>query len=217
MQCTSAVIWKYRITLNSAKFSWVFNFANFQPFVKIFQRKFLTRGMRCVRTVNLRNYLTKSSTIAICENLDPQKFSAKRYKFCTASNRYWVKTTTKVGLHGILTDHLRIHDSMYTPDNRTIVHGVSCIIVSMLSFNSLIPRPSHLQFLIGCSLQKKKKKSNACIKQSLMEVGRPRNEARVPMLTVCQSVASCSNTRDLLHYSLHLVVSIIQYVPQLIM
>ena len=213
MHCTSTVVWKYRIMQNfrGSLISRIFNRS-----WKYFNENFwhVACGV-CVQWI-CKIISTKSSKIAIRENLDTQKFSAIRYKFCTASNRYWVKTTTKVGLRGIMTDHLRIHDSMYTPDNRTIVHGVSCIIVSMLSFNSLIPRPSHLQFLIGCSLQKKKK-SNACIKQSLMEVGRPRNEARVPMSTVCQSVASCSNTRDLLHYSLHLVVSIIQYVPQLIM
>ena len=36
--------------LYSAKFSWVFNFANFanfQLFVKIFQRKFLTPDVQC--------------------------------------------------------------------------------------------------------------------------------------------------------------------------
>ena len=28
----------------SAKFSWVFNFVNFQPFAKLFQREFVTRN-----------------------------------------------------------------------------------------------------------------------------------------------------------------------------
>ena len=41
----------------SAKFSRVFNFANFQLFTKIFHRKFLTRSMWCVCAANLRNYL----------------------------------------------------------------------------------------------------------------------------------------------------------------
>ena len=59
-------------SLYSAKFSWVFNFANFQSFAKIFQRKILTLGMQCVCAVNLRNYFTK---IASRENLNPWKFS----------------------------------------------------------------------------------------------------------------------------------------------
>ena len=66
----------------SAKFSGVFNFvnfANFQLFVKIFQRKFLTSSVRCARAASSRNYFTKSSKIAIRENLDPRKFSAMRY------------------------------------------------------------------------------------------------------------------------------------------
>ena len=60
--------------LYSAKFLWVFNFANFvnfQLFVKIFQQNFLTRGVQCVRAANLI-FSTKFSKIAIRENLDPE-------------------------------------------------------------------------------------------------------------------------------------------------
>ena len=52
------------------------NVANFQLFVKIFKQKFLTRDVRCARAVSSS---TKSSKIAICENLDPRKFSAIWY------------------------------------------------------------------------------------------------------------------------------------------
>ena len=56
----------------STKFSQVFNFvnfANFQPFAKIFQRKYLTRGVRCARAASLRNYFNK-----ISKNCYPRKF-----------------------------------------------------------------------------------------------------------------------------------------------
>ena len=46
----------------SAKFSRVFNFvnfANFQPFMKMFQRKFLTCGVQCARAAKLRSYFNK--------------------------------------------------------------------------------------------------------------------------------------------------------------
>ena len=71
-----------------AKFSRVFNFANFQLFAKIFQRKFLTRGVQCARAVcacsefaklfqrNLQKLL--SAKISTVENFDPRKFSAIR-------------------------------------------------------------------------------------------------------------------------------------------
>ena len=157
-----------------------------------------------------------------------------------------MKTRNKASLCGIMTDPLCYYSCMIqcvrmlSRDNRTIVHCLSCIIVSLLSFNSLVPRPSHLQiliafpphdqkqnpalikegfleFLIACSMQKNLKKVVHTASNEKLEVGRPGNKARVPMLslTVCQSVASCSNTRDPLRYSLHPVVSIIQYVPQL--
>ena len=48
----------------SAKFLWVFNFANFQPFAKIFQRKFLTCSMQCACAVNLQNYFNEISLFA---------------------------------------------------------------------------------------------------------------------------------------------------------
>ena len=63
----------------SAKFLRVFNFANFanfQPFAKIFQRKFLTCGMQCAHATNSRNYFNE---ITIRKYLDPRKFSAIRY------------------------------------------------------------------------------------------------------------------------------------------
>ena len=44
----------------SAKFSRVFNFANFanfQPFAKIFQPKFLPHGVQCARAANSRDYM----------------------------------------------------------------------------------------------------------------------------------------------------------------
>ena len=61
----------------SAKFLLVFNFANFQPFAKIFQQKFLIRSVRCARASEFVS--TKSSKIAIRENLYPRKFSTIRY------------------------------------------------------------------------------------------------------------------------------------------
>ena len=63
----------YRIVLN---FHGSLIFVNFQPFAKIFQRKFLTRGMRCARAASSQ---TKSSKVAFRENLDPRNFSAIRY------------------------------------------------------------------------------------------------------------------------------------------
>ena len=53
----------------SAKFSRVFNFANFanfQPFEKIFQQKFLTHGVRCAHAASSRNEIFK--------NCYPRKF-----------------------------------------------------------------------------------------------------------------------------------------------
>ena len=35
------------------------NFANFQPFAKIFKRKFLTCGMQCTCAVNSQNYFNE--------------------------------------------------------------------------------------------------------------------------------------------------------------
>ena len=43
----------------SAKFSWVFNFSNFQSFAKIFRRKFLTSGVQCVHAANSQNYFNE--------------------------------------------------------------------------------------------------------------------------------------------------------------
>ena len=59
--------------LYSAKFSRVFNFANFaniQLFAKIFQKKFLTPDVQCAHAANSLNEIT------IHENLDPRNFSA---------------------------------------------------------------------------------------------------------------------------------------------
>ena len=48
-------------------------------FAKIFQRKVLTRGMQvCVQQI-CEIILTKSSKIAIRENLDPRKFNTIQY------------------------------------------------------------------------------------------------------------------------------------------
>ena len=54
----------------STKFSWVFNFVNFQPFATIFQRKFLTHGMQCACAANSQNYFNK---IAIRKKIRPSK------------------------------------------------------------------------------------------------------------------------------------------------
>ena len=62
---------KWADTLYSAKILWVFNFVNFQPFVKIFQRKFLTCSMQCVRAANSQNCFNKIFKITIRKNLDP--------------------------------------------------------------------------------------------------------------------------------------------------
>ena len=46
---------KYAGVPYSAKFSRVFNFADFmdfQPFVKVFQQKFVTHGVQCARVAN---------------------------------------------------------------------------------------------------------------------------------------------------------------------
>ena len=61
----------------SAKFSQVFNFANFANFPTVHKNistKFLTRGVHCARASKIKN-----PKIAIPENLDPWKFSAIRY------------------------------------------------------------------------------------------------------------------------------------------
>ena len=58
------------------------NFANFQLFAKIFQRKFSTQGVQCARAAVHEIVPTKSSKITIRENLDPRKFSAIWYAFC---------------------------------------------------------------------------------------------------------------------------------------
>ena len=71
----------------STKFSRVFNFANFQPFAKIFQRKFwhVVCSMRVQWICEIIS--TNSSKIAILENLDPRKFSAICY-FLTSALEY---------------------------------------------------------------------------------------------------------------------------------
>ena len=75
----------------SAKFSQVFNFANFanfQLFAKVFQRKFLTCSVRVQQAHKIIS--TKSSKIAIHKNLDPQKFSTIRYAFPISTMLYYL-------------------------------------------------------------------------------------------------------------------------------
>ena len=60
----------------STKFSQIFNFANFQPFTKIFQQKYLTCGVQCPRAANLQYYFNEF--VKNRENLDPHKFSTVR-------------------------------------------------------------------------------------------------------------------------------------------
>ena len=64
-----------------AKFSWVFNFANFQLLAKTFQIFDMRRAVyTCSKLAKL--FQTKSSKIAIRENLVPRKFSAIEYVYC---------------------------------------------------------------------------------------------------------------------------------------
>ena len=57
----------------SAKFSRVFNFSNFTNFAKIFQRKFLTRGMWRACAANLRNYFNEISKNCYSRKFRPSK------------------------------------------------------------------------------------------------------------------------------------------------
>ena len=68
----------YRLALNFRRRSLISRISRiFQPFAKIFQRKFLTRGVQRARAANSRNYF--NAKIAISENVDPRIFSAIRY------------------------------------------------------------------------------------------------------------------------------------------
>ena len=72
----AGVTGKWGLLLYSAQFSWVFNFVNFQPFAKIFQQKFLTCGVQCVRAANLRNYFNEIFKNRYSQkNLDPQNLA----------------------------------------------------------------------------------------------------------------------------------------------
>ena len=67
-----------RDILYRAKFSWVFNFAdfiNFQSFAKIFKRKVWTHGAQRVCAANSRNYFNEIFKNRYSGNLDPRKFS----------------------------------------------------------------------------------------------------------------------------------------------
>ena len=80
------------------KFLWVYNF---QPFAKMFLKKFLTCGVQCARAANSWNYFNK---IAICKNLDPRKFSAIRYVSYT---HYFSEMICHSFSHDSVMDYLR--------------------------------------------------------------------------------------------------------------
>ena len=89
--------------LYSTKILRVFNFANFQPFVKIFQQKILTCGMQWIREI----ISTKCSKIAICENVDPRKFSAIRH----AAYKCMEVLITRTATHSYIHTHWRTKHS----------------------------------------------------------------------------------------------------------